>query len=129
MQYLRGGSLERRLDDGPLGPDSTRRLLAEIGSALAAAHDRGVVHRDVKPGNVLFDELDNAYLTDFGIAWTVGHDDSSVAALSPGSPHYSAPEQLRREAVGPAADQYSLGLVAWECLAGRSPLFGAVSGP
>ncbi len=129
MQYLRGGSLERRLDDGPLGSDATRRLLVEVGSALAAAHDRAVVHRDVKPGNVLFDEHGYAYLTDFGIAIANGRDDSSAAARSPGTPHYAAPEQLQRAEVGPAADQYALGLIAWECLVGPPPLFDATSGP
>lgn len=129
MQYLRGGSLERRLDDGPLGSEATRRLLAEIGAALAAAHDRGVVHRDVKPGNVLFDEIGYSYLTDFGIALAPGLEDTSAAARSPGSPRYAAPEQLRRDVVGPAADQYSLAILIWECLAGPPPLFGAASGP
>lgn len=129
MQYLRGGTLERRLDEGRLPVAETVRVVSHVGSALAAAHVRDIVHRDVKSANVLFDEHGNAYLSDFGIALDPTETDSSAAALSPGTPLYAAPEQLRRERVGPAADVFSLGIVAYECLAGSLPFAGTQSGP
>ena len=120
MRYLRGGSAEQLLAErGPLGPDQVVRIVAQIGAALAAAHAAGVVHRDVKPSNVLFDELDNAYLADFGIAV-----DGPPAGNSPGvsgPPRYSSPEQLVGGAVSPSMDVYSLGVVAFELLTGEAP--------
>lgn len=129
MQYLRGGTLERRLDDGPLAVDDVAAMLSQVGAALGAAHERGIVHRDVKSANVLFDEHGNAYLSDFGIALDPADADSSAAALSPGTPLYAAPEQLRRERVGPPADVFGLGIVAYECLTGSLPFADTESGP
>ncbi len=129
MQYLRGGTLERRLDDGPLTEADTLRFMSQVGAALEAAHDRQIVHRDVKTANVLFDEHGNAYLSDFGIALDPVLADSAAAALSPGTPLYAPPEQLRRERVGPAADIFSLGVVAYECLAGSLPFAESSTGP
>ncbi|MFW2335710.1 protein kinase domain-containing protein, partial [Ilumatobacter sp.] len=121
MRWMRGGTLERRLDDGPLGVDDTLTLARQIGGALATAHAHGVVHRDVKTGNILFDEAGNAFLGDFGIALEAAESAGPEAALSPGSPAYSSPEQIRREPLGPAADVFSLGVVVFECLAGMLP--------
>jgi DNA-binding SARP family transcriptional activator len=121
MRWLAGGTLERRLDDGPLAVDQTLELADQIGAALSAAHRHGVVHRDVKSSNVLFDEVGNAYLSDFGIALEAAHSDDPEAALSRGSPVYAAPEQLRGDPVGPEADVFSLGVVLYECLTGSTP--------
>ena len=121
MRWLRGGTLERRLDDGPLGLDETLSMAQQIGGALSTAHDRGVVHRDVKTANILFDEQGNAFLTDFGIALEVAESGGPEAALSPGSPAYASPEQIRREQLGPESDVFSLGVVVYECLTGSLP--------
>jgi len=119
MRYLRGGSLRERLAHGPLGLQEAARLLDQMAQALMAAHRQGVVHRDVKPANILFDEEDNAYLSDFGIA-----KDVKVSEVAPGgmpSPlaYYLSPEEIRGEPATPRTDIYSLGLVLYEILAGR----------
>ena len=88
MRFLRGGSVEDLLEAGPLEPSRVVSITEQIASALAAAHRQGVVHRDVKPGNVLLDEEGNAYLTDFGVALDAGsperidgHDDARNARV------------------------------------------------
>lgn len=121
MRWLRGGTLEDLIDRGPLDVDRTLEVLTQVGGALAVAHSHGVIHRDVKSANILFDEHDNAYLGDFGIALEVTATTGPEAALSHGSPGYASPEQLRRELLGPGADVFSLGVVAFECLAGSLP--------
>ena len=122
MRWLRGGTLERRLDDGPLTIDQALTLAQQIGGALSTAHGHGVVHRDVKTANVLFDEQDNAFLADFGIALEAHKSGGPEAALSPGTRAYASPEQIRRERLGPEADIFSLGVVIFECLTGSLPL-------
>jgi serine/threonine protein kinase/DNA-binding winged helix-turn-helix (wHTH) protein len=121
MRWLRGGTLERQLDDGPLSLENTSLLARQMCGALSTAHRHGVVHRDVKSGNIMFDEEGNAFLTDFGIALEAQQSSGPEAALSTGSPAYSSPEQLRRELLGPQADIFSLGVVLFECLAGSLP--------
>ena len=121
MRWLKGGTLERRLDDGPVSLADTLQMARQIGGALATAHAHGIVHRDVTAGNVLFDEAGNAFLTDFGIALEAAESASPEAALSPGSVAYSAPEQIRRERLQPSADVFSLGVVIFECLTGSLP--------
>ncbi|MEM9610111.1 MAG: protein kinase [Actinomycetota bacterium] len=122
MRWMRGGTLERRLDDGTLTLEETLTVATQIGGALSTAHAHGIVHRDVKTANILFDEQGNAFLADFGIALEAARSTGPEAALSPGSPLYSSPEQLRRELLGPEADVFSLGVVLFECLTGSLPL-------
>ncbi len=125
MRYLRGGSAADRLvRTGPLSVSAASAVIEQVGSALAIAHAAGVVHRDVKPANVLFDELDNAYLTDFGIA---SIDDGAAVGLdlrSAGSPLYVSPEQIQGRAVTAAADVYALGVTLFELLTGSTPYLG-----
>ncbi|MFK8024255.1 MAG: protein kinase [Ilumatobacter sp.] len=121
MRWLPGGTLERRLDDGPLTPAETLALARQIGGALSTAHARGIVHRDVKTANILFDDQQHAFLSDFGIALEATASAGPEAALSPGSPLYASPEQLRREPLRPTADVFSLGIVLFECLTGSLP--------
>ena len=123
FRLLRGGSLADRIGHGPLSWREVSRMVGEIGGALAAAHALGMVHRDVKPANVLFDESGNSYLADFGIA-DGGGDVLDVALRSAGSPLYASPEQARDGVAGPASDQYSLAVVAWEALAGIGTVRG-----
>ncbi|MFV2064162.1 MAG: protein kinase, partial [Chloroflexota bacterium] len=121
MRWLRGGTLERRLDDGPLSVDAALTMARQIGGALAAAHAHGIVHRDVKTANILYDEQGNAFLTDFGIALEAAKSSGPEAALSPGSPAYASPEQIRQERLVPAADIFSLGVVLFESISGSLP--------
>ncbi len=121
MRWLGGGTLERLLDDGPLTIDQTRAIAHQIGGALMAAHSHGVVHRDVKPANIMCDDAGNAFLGDFGIALDVAESSGPEAALSPGSPAYASPEQIRQQRLGPGADVFSLGVVLFECLTGALP--------
>jgi WD40 repeat protein/serine/threonine protein kinase len=122
MRYLRGGSLRQRLAEGPVTADDASRLLDQIALALAAAHRQGVVHRDVKPANVLFDEEGNAYLSDFGIAKDVVAAESATPGTTP-SPlaYYLSPEEIRGAPVTPRTDVYRLGILLYEALAGHHP--------
>jgi len=122
MRWLRGGTLETRLDDdGACSVAEVLTLARQIGGALSAAHSHGVVHRDVKTSNIFCDERGNAFLGDFGIALPVAESSGPAAALSPGSPLYASPEQLRQQELGPTADIFSLGVVLFEALAGELP--------
>ncbi len=121
MRYLRGGSAEQRLvADGPMSLSALIKLVDEIGGALAMAHDAGIVHRDVKPANIIFDENDNAYLADFGIAIADGHA-AELDLRSAGSPLYVSPEQIRHGEAIFASDIYAFGVVIYELLTGSTP--------
>ncbi len=126
FRLLRGGSLTDREAKGPLGLAEASRLVDELGGALLAAHALGVVHRDVKPANILFDEADNSYLADFGIA-QFGPEGGDIDLRSAGSPLYASPEQFRDATASPASDQYSLAVVLWEALSGRAPFAGTTT--
>jgi DNA-binding SARP family transcriptional activator/WD40 repeat protein len=127
FRLLRGGTAADALvRDGPWLLDRIDRFVEEIGSALVAAHGAGVVHRDVKPTNVLFDEAGNTYLTDFGIA-QVDADAPDAALTAAGSPHYASPEQVRDRRSTPRSDQYSFAVTVWELLTGEVP-FGVSGG-
>src|SRR6266545_4555794 len=120
MRWLRGGALREALDRGPWNLQPASRLLQQIGSALAYAHRQGVVHRDLKPGNVLLDEEGTAYLSDFGVASRLV-DASEAGRPITSSPAYVSPEELRGEPLRPAADIFALGLLTFELLSGRRP--------
>ena len=122
MRWVRGGSADEALDrDGPWPLDRVARLVEEIGSALALAHDSGVVHRDVKPANILLDDSGNSYLSDFGIAVGDLHGDAQLELLSAGAPLYASPEQIRGDPWSARSDLYSFGLIIYELLTGRAP--------
>ena len=121
MRFLRGGSVEDLLEAGPLDPERVVSITDQIASALAAAHRQGVVHRDVKPGNVLLDEEGNAYLTDFGVALDAGSPERSTGTMMRGTPAYLSPEQIRLEPASPRSDIYALGIVVFEMLTGEHP--------
>jgi streptogramin lyase len=121
MRLVKGGDLRQRIDrDGPLPPAEAVELLGQIASALDAAHAAGIVHRDVKPHNILL-EGERAYLTDFGLAKALGDSGVLSGTSVVGTVEYMSPEQWRGESVGPAADVYALGCVLYEALTGIVP--------
>lgn len=125
MKLLRGQSLsDRLLEKGPLSPQETRRVLAETASALGYAHQHGVVHRDIKPDNILLDESGRCVVTDFGIARSGSQSKLTATGTSVGTPRYMSPEQARAKDVDGRSDIYSLGIVGYECLTGRPPFDG-----
>jgi serine/threonine-protein kinase len=125
MRLVTGGSLADRVRRGPLAPREVAALLADVAGALDYAHKRGVVHRDVKPANVLLDEAGRGYLADFGVARMLeGSAVTTATGMIQGTPSYMAPEQAMGEKVDRLADVYALGIVAFECLTGRVPYTG-----
>ncbi|HEY5154287.1 MAG TPA: BTAD domain-containing putative transcriptional regulator, partial [Acidimicrobiales bacterium] len=125
FRLLRGGTAERSLVvDGPWTLERVTQLVDEVGGALMAAHAAGVIHRDVKPANVLFDDGGSSYLADFGISVTEGVHGLG-AGYSAGSPVYAGPEQFHGDAATPENDVYGLAVTVWELLAGHPPFEGA----
>lgn len=125
MDFVAGRSLGQALaDDGPLPAETVVELGIQLVAGLEAAHDEGVVHRDLKPGNVLLDEDDRLYVTDFGIARSLATSGLTVTGQVIGTPDYLAPEQVRGEKVDRRADLYACGLILFEALTGRRPFRG-----
>ena len=122
MEYLEGGSLEARVQGrGGCPPAQVLTWLEQAAHALDAAHAAGVVHRDIKPGNLLLDRRDQLHVGDFGIASAVGLDSFTETGTILGTAGYLSPEQARGERATAASDRYSLAVVAYELLAGRRP--------
>lgn len=122
MKYLRGGSVSGMLRERrTLPPEEIRRLLREVGGALRYAAERGVVHRDIKPDNIMLDESGRFIVTDFGIAKSATGQRMTATGMSVGTPRYMSPEQARAKDLDGRSDIYSLGVVAYECLTGRVP--------
>ncbi|AQZ69724.1 hypothetical protein BKM31_57040 [[Actinomadura] parvosata subsp. kistnae] len=124
MEHIQGESLDRVLRRGPLGVTATLRLVAEVADALAAAHAQGIVHRDVKPANLMVRPGGGVVLTDFGIAHSASAGQLTATGTMLCSAGYCAPEMATSNAVTPAVDVYALGVVAYECLAGHLPFQG-----
>ena len=121
MELVRGEPLSTLISRGPIPADETLRIVEEAAWALQAAHDRGFVHRDVKPGNILVRTDGIVKLTDFGIAKAADAVPVTRSGMVMGTAHYIAPEQASGAEAGPAGDVYSLGIVGYECLAGHRP--------
>jgi hypothetical protein len=122
MELVRGRSLgELIAAEGALAPREAARIGAEVLAALRAAHDAGVLHRDVKPANVLLSDDDRVILTDFGIAMVQGDTALTLTGEVVGSPEYLAPEQALGRTPGPATDLWSLGVLLHTAVQGRSP--------
>ncbi len=126
MPYQEGGSLADHLvRERTIAPERAAAVAAQVSVALDYAHRRGVVHRDVKPDNVLFDEDGNALLTDFGIATARFHNRLTLTGRAMGTPHYMSPEQAMGKLVDGRSDIYAVGVLLYEMLVGIPPFDGA----
>jgi serine/threonine protein kinase len=125
LEFVAGRPLDARLrDGGPLPAADAIRMAAEIGSALDAIHAAGLVHRDVKPANILFDAAGHSRLTDFGLATGADYSVITQPGKVLGTMDYLAPELIRGEPPGPGSDLYALGCAVYECFAGHPPFGG-----
>jgi serine/threonine-protein kinase len=125
MKFVDGRALDLILkENGPLPVRTVQAVLVQVGLALAHAHGRKVIHRDVKPGNIMIDEEGRAIVTDFGIAKTIDTTSLSSTDGTVGTPYYMSPEQFGGEKITGRSDQYSLGAVVYEMLTGIVPLRG-----
>lgn len=121
LEYLSGGSLAERITEGALRLEEMLRVVAEVAAGLDALHRGGIVHRDVKPSNILLREDGSAALTDFGVAKGAAYTVLTRPGELLGTLDYRAPELIRGGDATPASDVYALGCVAFECLTGRPP--------
>src|SRR3954470_14043326 len=128
MPYLKGGSLADTISKNRyVDPARAAAVAAQVAVALDYAHRLGVVHRDIKPDNVLFDEDGNAVITDFGIATARFHGRLTASGRAMGTPHYMSPEQAMGKLIDGRSDVYAMGIMLYESLAGYPPFDGADS--
>lgn len=122
QRFIEGMSLEDKLaQDGPLAVDGVVRVCSDVAEGLEALWAAGMVHRDVKPANILLDDTGRSYITDFGLAKDTQGTLLTLPGQAVGSMDYMAPEQIRGEPVSAATDIYGLGCVMYECACGRAP--------
>ncbi len=123
MRYMPGGTLAERIIAGPLTLETAVPIIQRLAGALDHAHRQGVIHRDLKPGNILFDQYENAFLTDFGIVKLIQGSNTALTASGViGTPAYMSPEQIHGEAsLDGRSDIYTLGIILFEMLTGRKP--------
>jgi len=124
MPFVGTGTLADRLHKGPLAPKDGARIVEQLASALAAAHAAGVVHRDVKPSNVLLDPMGNALLSDFSFAHQTDASQNLTGSALIGTPAYMSPEQCRGDPIDPRSDQYALAVVLYQITTGKLPFEG-----
>ncbi len=126
MQYINGLSLEEylTLEKSPLSLSKAFWFFRQFANALHFAHQRGTIHRDVKPANIMLDTRENAYLSDFGLAKIVGVDRQTLSGMSPGTPSYMAPEHISGKPVTTAVDIYAMGVILYRMLTTRLPFEG-----
>lgn len=121
MERLTGRTLADRIAEGVLSEGEARRLALEILAALEASHEQGILHRDLKPGNVMLTEKETAKVADFGIAKVTEGMDATTTGMTLGTPAYLAPERVAGEQATPASDVYAVGVVLYEMLTGSRP--------
>jgi predicted Ser/Thr protein kinase len=123
MRYMSGGTLTERLAQGPMSLEETSRIISRLAPALDAAHARKIIHRDIKPGNILFDQYGNSFLSDFGIARLSQEGMTTLTGGSTlGTPAYMSPEQIQGDrSIDGRSDIYALGAVVYQMLTGQMP--------
>ncbi|MBV9486270.1 MAG: protein kinase [Frankiaceae bacterium] len=121
MELVAGQSLDEVMASGPLPAEDVMQLLSQVGEALATAHERGVVHRDIKPANLMRDQSGRITVLDFGIARAADAAALTATGHLVGTARYISPEQVAGQPAAAASDVYSLGVVAYHCVAGRPP--------
>jgi serine/threonine protein kinase len=121
MPFIRGDSLQSRLEQGRISKKERERWIEQIADALTFAHNQGIIHRDVKPSNVLINKNGNALLTDFGLAREVEGSNTLTGSMLLGTPAYMAPEQGRGDRVDERSDQYAFGVIVYQLLTKRLP--------
>src|SRR5205823_736717 len=126
MKFAEGGTLSAKIDNYRDKPREAATLIAKLSRAVALAHEHGILHRDLKPGNVLFDSAGKPFVSDFGLAkWLQRECDLTQTLAILGTPYYMAPEQATdSRAVTGSADIYSLGAILYHMLTGRPPVAG-----
>ena len=125
MPYMAAGSLQERLSEGPLPFERAVDIAGRVADALDAAHAKHIIHRDIKPQNILIGEDAAAYLSDFGVARNYDPDAAGEAATLIGTPEFMAPEQATQGQISPQTDVYQLGVTLFQMLTGRRPFAGA----
>lgn len=128
MAFYEGETLRKRLDAGPLPIDEALGIAEQVAEGLAEAHERGIVHRDVKPANLMLPRDGVVKIVDFGLARLAGGPGLTRTGMSVGTPAYMSPEQARSETVDHRTDLWSLGIVLYEMLTGRRPFQGSSEG-
>jgi serine/threonine protein kinase len=123
MRYIPGGPTLQSLMNGPMQPPEVARIVAQVASALDALHARGIIHRDIKPPNILMDGPDPV-VSEFGIAQVPGSTGPGPEGMAIGTPAYVAPEQAMGKRALPASDQYALAVVVYQMLSARLPFSG-----
>jgi serine/threonine protein kinase len=121
MPYISSGTLQDRLARGPVEPGEATTVVAQLASALQCAHDRGVIHRDVKPSNILLDPQGNVLLSDFSFAHQADASQNLTGSALVGTPAYMAPEQCRGEPIDARSDQYAMAVVLYQMATGQLP--------
>jgi TolB-like protein/Flp pilus assembly protein TadD/predicted Ser/Thr protein kinase len=124
MAFYEGDTLKKRIEQGPLPISDALGLAIQVAEGLQRAHEAGIVHRDVKPANVIVTDRGEAKIVDFGLAKLAGEFGLTRTGSTVGTPHYMSPEQARSEEVGPATDIWSLGVVLYESVTGVRPFRG-----
>ena len=124
MRFMSGGDLSEMIARGPMSLDETAKIISRLAPALDAAHALDIIHRDIKPGNVLFDRYSNAYLSDFGIARIISEDQAATITGGAiiGTPAYMSPEQVQgMKTISGRTDIYALGILIYQMLTGERP--------